>query len=56
MASTTELHLMPFYTAILHVNVTIVPVFLELTAKFFQRLHDRFSLLGIMNMLGFPLC
>ncbi len=50
-----ELQLMPFDTAVLYVNVTVVLIFLELTPKLFQRLHDGVSLFGIMNVLGFPL-
>ncbi len=50
-----ELQLMPFDATVLHVNVTIVLILLELAPKLFQRLHDGVSLFGVMDVLGFPL-
>ena len=50
-----QLQFMPFHTAIFDINMAIVLIFLELTAKLLKRLHDRFSFLGIMDVLGFPL-
>jgi len=49
-----ELQLMPFDTTVLHVNVTIMLILLELAPKLFQRLHDRVGLFGVMDVLGFP--
>jgi len=50
-----ELQLVPFDATVLHVDVAIVLILLELAPKLFQRLHDGVGLFGIMDMLGFPL-
>ena len=51
-----QLHFMPFDTAVFHIDVAIVLILLDLTAKLLERLHDRFSFFGVMDVLGFPLC
>lgn len=50
-----QLQLMPLHAAILHINVTIVLILLELTPKLLQRLHNRVRFFRIMDVLGFPL-
>ena len=50
-----ERQLSPFRAAVSDIDMPGMRMFLNFTAQFFQCGHDGVCLLGIVNMLGFPI-